>query len=224
MIVYLDTQRRAHACAAPPGSKTCQARSRARAHGRTPGLAHSARLHRDAHEAGLCGVHVARASGAPRGAMQGRATQGRARRLAHLDAPAASRKAPSAEKTSEVKHWPDVLLPAARRSAARRPPAMSRRPSIVPWRARRGRRVRRARRRLPPGDRPTCCAPAPARCCEGERGRPARAAGAALLSKPGACAAGARERGRSRQEHSGPRPGRSAPGRACSSASSGSQR
>ena len=52
---------------------------------------------------------------------------------AHLEAPPASRNAPSAEKASDVKHWPEVRLAAARRSDARRPPATSRRPSIVPW-------------------------------------------------------------------------------------------
>lgn len=53
---------------------------------------------------------------------------------AHLEAPAASSVEPSAEKAREVKHCPLVRLPAARRSDASRPPAMSLRPSIVPCR------------------------------------------------------------------------------------------
>ncbi len=56
-----------------------------------------------------------------------------ATKYAHFEAPPASRKEPSAENASDVKHWPEVRLPAARRSDASRPPATSRRPSIVPW-------------------------------------------------------------------------------------------
>ena len=44
----------------------------------------------------------------------------------------ASSQEPSALKAREVKHWPEVLFPAARRSVVRLPPAMSLRPSIVP--------------------------------------------------------------------------------------------
>ena len=50
----------------------------------------------------------------------------------HFEAPAASSMEPSAEKAREVKHCPEVRLPAARLSDASRPPAMSRRPSMVP--------------------------------------------------------------------------------------------
>ncbi len=52
--------------------------------------------------------------------------------VAHFEAPAASSMEPSAEKAREVKHWPELRLPAARRSDCSRPPAMSRRPSMVP--------------------------------------------------------------------------------------------
>lgn len=51
----------------------------------------------------------------------------------YLVLPPASRKAPSALKAREVKHCPEVELPSARRSEDRRPPARSRRPSILPW-------------------------------------------------------------------------------------------
>ena len=49
-----------------------------------------------------------------------------------MEAPAARRKEPSAEKAREVKHWPEVLLLALRLSEYSRPPAMSLLPSIVP--------------------------------------------------------------------------------------------
>ena len=52
---------------------------------------------------------------------------------AHLLLPPASRKAPSAEKASDVKQRPLLLFSALRRSERRRPPTMSRRPEIVPW-------------------------------------------------------------------------------------------
>ncbi len=51
---------------------------------------------------------------------------------AHLEAPAARRKEPSAENVREVKHWPEVRLLALRLSEDSRPPAMSLLPSMVP--------------------------------------------------------------------------------------------
>lgn len=51
----------------------------------------------------------------------------------YLVLPPASRKAPSALKAREVKHCPEVELPSALLSEDRRPPARSRRPSILPW-------------------------------------------------------------------------------------------
>eukprot|EP00955_Chlamydomonas_euryale_P057113 356666-Chlamydomonas_euryale.AAC.6 len=50
----------------------------------------------------------------------------------HFDAPPATRNVPSAPYTRLVKHAPLSRLPAARRSDARRPPRMSRRPSMMP--------------------------------------------------------------------------------------------
>ena len=50
----------------------------------------------------------------------------------HLLLPPASRKDPSAEKAREVKQRPLLVLSALRRSERRRPPAMSRRPEMVP--------------------------------------------------------------------------------------------
>mmetsp|Transcript_14518 Transcript_14518/g.42394 ORF Transcript_14518/g.42394 Transcript_14518/m.42394 type:complete len:260 (-) Transcript_14518:408-1187(-) len=50
----------------------------------------------------------------------------------YFDAPPATRNVPSAPYTRLVKHAPLSRLPAARRSDARRPPRMSRRPSMMP--------------------------------------------------------------------------------------------
>lgn len=50
----------------------------------------------------------------------------------HLLLPPASRKEPSAEKAREVKQRPLLVLAEVRRSARRRPPAMSLRPAMVP--------------------------------------------------------------------------------------------
>ena len=52
---------------------------------------------------------------------------------AHLVGPPASSQEPSAEKARDVKQVPDEALAAVRRLPDRRPPAMSLRPSIVPW-------------------------------------------------------------------------------------------
>ncbi len=50
----------------------------------------------------------------------------------YLVLPPASRKAPSALKAREVKHCPELELPRALRSDDKRPPAKSRRPSMLP--------------------------------------------------------------------------------------------
>jgi len=61
----------------------------------------------------------------------------------YLVLPPASRKAPSALKANEVKHCPELELPRALRSDDKRPPAKSRRPSMLPCSQAQHRLVRR---------------------------------------------------------------------------------